>query len=166
MLLFFALLLIVMKWTKEPVRRFLSGTSCILVLLSIFKLSLSPPNYLAQNTGTALLRDMTDPSRYQAIVFGFIYEAINFGGQYLNPLIPLLTALFLLKGKEKHGTRSATIILSCMCVGFAFVYLITPVGLSWQIAWSLDRLLLQLWPAALFTCVCITEFPASPPTPL
>jgi hypothetical protein len=52
-----------------------------------------------------------------------------------------------------------------MCAGFFFVYLITPVELSWQIAWSLDRLLLQLWPAALFTCVYIINFPAAPPNP-
>jgi hypothetical protein len=164
-LLFFALLLIVMKWTKEPVSRLLSGAFCIIALLAIFKLRLASPNYLAQNTGTTLLRDVTDPSRYLSILVGFVYEAISFGGNYLNPLVPLFAALFLLKGKEKRGTRSAAIILSGMCAGFFFVYLITPVDLSWQIAWSLDRLLLQLWPAALFTCVYIVGFPATPPTP-
>jgi hypothetical protein len=142
----------------------LSGAFCIIALLAIFKLRLASPNYLAQNTGTTLLRDVTDPSRYLSILVGFVYEAISFGGNHLNPLVPLFAALFLLKGKEKRGTRSAAIILSGMCAGFFFVYLITPVDLSWQIAWSLDRLLLQLWPAALFTCGYIVGFPATPPT--
>jgi hypothetical protein len=145
------------------VSRFLSGAFCILALLTMFKLSLAPPDYLTQNTGTALFQDVTDPSRYLTIAIGFIYEAINFGGQHLNPLLPLFAALFLLKRKETRGARSAAIILTGMCAGVFFIYLITPVELSWQIAWSLARLLLQLWPAALFTYAYVVDFPVASP---
>jgi len=159
-LLFFAILLITMKWTKRPVSKVLMGAVCILTLIAIFKVSLAPPNYLAKSGSTALLRKLTDPSRYVLVAVGFAYQLIHFGGQRLNPLVPLLAALLLLKHTAKRGARSSAMILSSMCAGVAFVYLITPFDLAWQIAWSLNRLLLQLWPSALFTCLYIVDFPS------
>jgi hypothetical protein len=161
-LLFFALLLIAMKWTKQPVSRVLLGASCILALLAVFKVSLAPPNYLAQSGGIVIIRKLMSPSRYVLVAVGFVYHLIHFGGRRLNPLIPLGAALLLLKHIAKRGARSAAIILSGMCAGVSFVYLITPFDLAWQIAWSLGRVILQLWPAALFTCFYIIDFPPSP----
>jgi hypothetical protein len=162
-LLFFALLLIAMKWTKRPVSKALTGAFGILVPLAIFKLSLAPPNYLAQSGGIVLLRNAMDPSRYLQVAVGFLYQMIHLGGQSLNPMIPLVAALLAIKHTAKYGTRLAAIILSAMCVGTFFVYIITPFDLAWQISWSLDRVLLQLWPAVLFTCFHTVDFPVLKP---
>lgn len=163
-LLFFVLLLIAMKWTKQPISMVLMGAFCILALLAMFKLSLAPPNYLVQSGGAVLIRSVMDPSRYVEVAVGFVYRLIHFGGQRLNTLIPLIAALFLLKHKATHGSRSAAIILAGMCAGISVVYLITPLDLAWHISSSLDRVLLQLWPAALFTCFNIVDFPVAPLT--
>ena len=153
-LLFCALMLIALKVTKQPLRRVLAGAFCILMLVAIFKVRLAPPNYLAQSGGNSLLGYITNPSRYPPIAAGFIYHAIHFGGQGLNPLVPLTAGLLLLKRTANRATRLAGIVLVSMCAGFAAVYLITPVDEAWQIAWSLGRLLQQLWPTALFVFFC------------
>jgi hypothetical protein len=162
-LLFFAFFLIAIKWTKRPVSKALTGAFGILVPLAIFKLSLAPPNYLAQSGGIVLLRNAMDPSRYLQVAVGFLYQMIHLGGQSLNPMIPLVAALLAIKHTAKYGTRLAAIILSAMCVGTFFVYIITPFDLAWQISWSLDRVLLQLWPAVLFTCFHTVDFPVLKP---
>jgi hypothetical protein len=163
-LLLFVVLLITLKWTRQPPSRVLMGAFCVLTLLAIFKLSLAPPNDLVQNLRTVLLRNVTDPSRYLSVVTGFIYELINFGSKRFNPLVPLFAALLLLKKDAKYGARSAVIILWGVITGIYFVYLVAPVDVAWQIAWSLDRVLLQLWPATLFTCFYIIDFPTAPRT--
>jgi hypothetical protein len=43
--------------------------------------------------------------------------------------------------------------------GLFCVYLITPPDLTWHISFSPDRVLLQLWPATLFACFSIFDFP-------
>ena len=43
-----------------------------------------------------------------------------------------------------------------MLVGYFFVYMTTPIDLTFYLATSIDRLLLQLWPSALlalFLCL-------------
>jgi hypothetical protein len=162
-LLFVVLLLIAMKWTKQPVGAAAVGAFLVLTLLAGFKLRLAPPNYLCGDGGAALLRRVTDSSRYLSIAAGFVYDLTTFGGQRaLNPLIPLVAALFLVDFRERCGTRSAAIALSGMCAGAFFVYLITPFDVMWQVAWSLDRVLMQLWPAALFVSFCAFDFPVGP----
>jgi hypothetical protein len=158
-LLFLGLLLITMKWTRQAAVALMWGASGVLALLAIFKLRLAPPDYLTQNTRTTLVRAVMDPSRYLTVAAGFAYQLINFGGTRLNPLVPFLAALALMEHSVARATRSAAFILPGMLVGVFLVYLVTPFDPVWQIAWSLDRLLLQLWPAALFTCLQLIDFP-------
>jgi len=161
-LLFVALVPIAMAWAKQPVRKFMMGAIAILALLAIFKLGLAPPDYLAQNDRAGLLRKLADPTRYLLIAAGFLYELSHFGGQGLNPLLPFVATPFLLRFSDRCGARMAAIVLLGMCVGFVGVYLITPVDLAWHIAWSLDRLLLQLWPATVFLCFYTADVSATP----
>ena len=156
-LLFFALLLVAMKWTSRAAGAFVAGASGVLVLLVVFKLTLAPPNYLAQSGGI-LLRDVMDPSRYLTVAAGFVYQLTNFGGTRLNPLAPFLAALFLVRHNVMYTSRSAALIPGGMLAGVFLVYLITPEDPAWQMAWSLDRLLLQLWPAVLFTGLQLADF--------
>jgi hypothetical protein len=158
-LLFVLLLPIAMKFKRQTVSRFAMGASGILAVLVMFKVSLAGPNYLAQSRGAILLQDVTDPSRYLSIAAGFGYALIHFGGQRLNPLIPLAAMLFPPRARAKPGARGAVVVLAGMCAGFFLAYLITPFDLAWHIEWSLDRLLLQLWPSALFTCFYTADLP-------
>lgn len=159
--LFFVLLIIGRKVAKRPVSMFLIGASGVLVLLAIFKLSLAPPNYLfGQDLKTTLLRDLTDPSRYLLIVAGFMHRIGQFGGAgALNPLVPLAVVFMVMEYKPEPAGRAAQLTLAGMLAGIFATYLVTPFDLSWHIATSLDRLLLQLWPALLFTFFFLLELP-------
>jgi hypothetical protein len=46
-----------------------------------------------------------------------------------------------------------------MLSGYCVISLASPGDMSWQTATSLDRLLLQLWPGALFTCFLAARTP-------
>jgi hypothetical protein len=46
-----------------------------------------------------------------------------------------------------------------MLAGLFAVYVITPKDLAWQLQFSLDRLLLQLWPSALLAFFLFTAEP-------
>jgi hypothetical protein len=158
---FLVLFIIARKLAKRPMIAFLIGASWVLVLHTIFKLSLAPANYLFRQEWKDLLTDVTDPSRYLLIIVGFVYHLAKFGGQGLNPLIPLAAAFILFGGKRKPGSLTALLTLAGVCGGSFVTYLLTPFDLGWHISSSLDRLLLQLWPAALFTCFLVLELPAT-----
>jgi len=46
---------------------------------------------------------------------------------------------------------TALLLLIAMFAGYTLVYVITPLPLEWQISTSFDRLLVQLWPALVWT---------------
>ncbi len=70
-------------------------------------------------------------------------------------IIPLLGGYLFLSGvkidaKDKINLVTSLITLGLMLSGFFIFYIITPKDLHWHLSTSLDRLLLQLWPSALF----------------
>ena len=70
--------------------------------------------------------------------------------------IPLLMVgfYFLLKGKipreESPAIRASALALALTLGGYFFIYLITPYDIYWHLRFSLNRLLIQLWPSAIF----------------
>jgi hypothetical protein len=158
-LLFFVLFLVARKITRRPILSFLLGALFVLVLVAVFKTTLVPSNYLFRQESGGLLADVRDPSRYLLIVVGFVYQILKFGGLHPNPLIGLAAAFALAGAKGRPGARTAALILAGVSGGFFLTYLITPFDLAWHIGSSLDRLLLQLWPAALLILFMILELP-------
>jgi hypothetical protein len=43
--------------------------------------------------------------------------------------------------------------------GYFMVYVLHPLDLRWLLATTLDRLLLQLWPAIVFLCFLVARVP-------
>ena len=67
----------------------------------------------------------------------------------------LIIITLILVGFERSGFRqkrwlSGMIVLGLMLIGYFFIYIVTPERLSWHLATSLNRLLLQLWPMTVF----------------
>ena len=61
----------------------------------------------------------------------------------------------------KHpGVLTSVLVVLLMLGGYLF--LITPANLSWHLEVTLKRLLLQLWPAAIFLCLMIIRPPDEP----
>jgi hypothetical protein len=93
-------------------------------------------------------------SRYRITLKAFVHEAFFWGGWFL-PIILILAFYALLVGFKHHERRKELIapVLSIIvaAIGYFMVYILTPHDLAWQIRWSLDRVFMQLWPAAVFS---------------
>jgi lipopolysaccharide export LptBFGC system permease protein LptF len=51
---------------------------------------------------------------------------------------------------EKKLPGKNIIMLLCCLVGYFFVYIMTPLGLEWHLATSIDRVLMQLMPSFIY----------------
>jgi hypothetical protein len=158
-LVFLAILVVTRKLNHRPIRSIFLGASWVIVLLAILKLSLAPTNpILGQDWKAVFIQDVTNPSRYGLVAAGLLYQLVRFGGQGpLNPLIPLSAALLLLERKQKRRIHAAELLLAGTGMIVLIVYVLTPYNLAWHVAWSLDRVMLQFWPALLLTSFCPLE---------
>jgi hypothetical protein len=51
------------------------------------------------------------------------------------------------------------LVPALVLAGDVLVYVATPRDLSWHLQWSLSRLILQIWPLAVFAVFLITATP-------
>jgi hypothetical protein len=94
-------------------------------------------------------------SRYLMIGKAFVKQLTGFGGWPVT-LPPMLLMYLLLTGiSEAHKNRPAIytglLTLLLLTCGYFIVYLFTPYDLTYHVDSSLFRVLMQLWPLAIFT---------------
>lgn len=159
-ILFVAVLLIIetMRATRHREARrawiaFLVGLAPAVVLLGTFKLLLAPPSYLLADQSLASYgARLLDPTRYAAVLRAVADALVPFGGALL---LALAAAALLLGAAPERPTRRAAAhsaaVVALVAAGYGAVYLLTPTDLAWQLRSSIERLMLQLWPSALFT---------------
>ena len=136
------------------------GLAPVLAVLLLFKLYYAGSNDLVENQSlhTSLAR-LSDISRYRTI------------GQHLAAcLVQVPIPVLLGLGAAGCGLRPAAILqrevasptlcLITMCCGYSIVYLTTPHDLAWHLRTSLDRVVLHIYPAALFTFFLAVRSPA------
>jgi len=128
------------------------GATPILLVVLYFKATIAPPNDLAAGqslsaTGERLL----DLSRYVLILKSFLSQFIGFRHWYAHPSYLLIIYAWLLGVKAERAERATLLTLvTTLCLvlaGYFFIYLTTPRDLAWQLTFSLDRLLIHLWPS-------------------
>jgi hypothetical protein len=148
-------------WQRQPAlgrsaRAFLLGLAPMLCVVAYFKFRLAPPNDLI--SGLALDRTLSrvaTASRYGAIGRAFKGHIAGFGGNGLVSavwlLIAYLAATWVSDATRKAAwLRSGALAVLMTLAGHALVYLTMSDELPRHLNHSLERLLLQLWPAALF----------------
>jgi hypothetical protein len=124
------------------------------VLLTLwFKFFLAPPSDPLVQQGASGLAKVADLSRYAAIANGFFTHLLAFGSGLSHPLILLAILGILLGWQFEKRYRVASLMTASVVVAvflsYCAVLLITPYRLEWQVQSSFDRLILQVWPAAL-----------------
>ena len=63
-------------------------------------------------------------------------------------IFPLMAGAAIWTAIQKgHAVRAMTAVLGLMLMSYYFVYVTTPFDISWHVSSSIDRLLVQLWPA-------------------
>lgn len=131
---------------------FLAGIAPLLLLVAWFKHSVPASSELFSSIAFFKL---LDSSRYLAILKWYGKDFLRFGDWFLIPGTVLLAGLyFALPSKpmppSSSGSRACGIAMAMTFAGFFVIYLITPYDLYWHLRFSLNRLFLQLWPAAIF----------------
>ena len=131
---------------------FAIGLLPVLLVILYFKAHYAPPNDLfgSHDPGPFIAR-LTDPHRYALIARAFGNELLRWG----NGLTAVFVVYLVARGAKSDRplptfVSAGFIALALLFVGYFFVYVLTPMDLSWHLATSLERLLLQMWPTFLF----------------
>jgi hypothetical protein len=141
-----------LRLAGRELRQILLGALPVLIVLIGFKWAFGTPNDLlaGQNTTETLYRLFTW-ERYGII-------ASTLGGQ-IQALVGWLPAFLLLLavinrprpvGMIGRGTWVVALALSGLAIGYFFVLISTPNPLDWHLKTAGRRLLLHIWPSALF----------------
>ncbi len=181
-LLFMACILLARTWTSartsgvracwSRMRPLLAGLLPVALIILFFKIAYAPPNDILGPAGRAsALERVLTPSRYATIGEWFLKEAFAFGRWEELPFIPvspvplLLGALVLFgikpDARRLPGPATAAWTLALTLAGYFFIFLITPNTLEWQLSSAGGRLLIQLWPSALFVFFMVIRDPLS-----
>jgi hypothetical protein len=169
-----AILLAPIFWSPSAtVRRiagFAAGLALPLAAIVYFKLRIALPNDLFDHrTSADLLAKISDPSRYGMILKGYLTTGWTFGGWAFNPFL-LILAFIGLSGLDRSVLRSVSwragiAIIAMVQVGYFFIYVITPLDLTYHLSSSLDRLLMHVWPACLLLAGMTVRIQDSPGNP-
>ena len=157
-------------WSR--MRPFLAGLLPVALIILFFKVQYAPPNDIlgAAGRASALERVLT-PSRYATIGEWFLKQAFAFGRWDelrfipISP-VPLLLGALVLFGirpdaRGLQGAMTAAWTLGLTLAGYFFIFLVTPHTLEWQLTSAGGRLLMQLWPSALFVFFMVSRDPLS-----
>src|SRR5262249_34617510 len=150
-----------------------TGLAFPLAVVAFFKLRLAPPNDLASTRPSDIVAHLTDFGRWVTVIEGFGVRGFLFGntpvqGQivrgFLVPIsLVLLLYWFLVRFRVADRDRSpvvtAALAVVLMLAGDFAVYILLPNDVVWQMTTSMDRLFLQLWPAALFAFFLAANVP-------
>jgi hypothetical protein len=167
---------VVLAWSLSQLARgsrratgcLLGGLAVALVPVLYFKIALAPSNDLVAGQSAERLGRLLDWSRHRLIVSAFWRDVSRFGEWRFAPFLALALPLAG-SGWRRLNRREWLVaaVLALMLAGYYGVYLLTPQDLATQLEFSLVRLLLQLWPAAVFFwCLAAageTAAPASAP---
>jgi hypothetical protein len=139
------------------------GLVPVLLVVAGFKLALAPPSpYLVQD-GPGLRARVTDLSRYLRVARAAGERGWAFG-EWPLPVAGVLAAYAAGVGRglapgERPGAQAAAGALVLTGGAYLAGYVASPFPLEWQLGTSLGRLLLQLWPAAVFTFFLVVRPP-------
>jgi hypothetical protein len=134
---------------------FAAGLLPVLIIVIYFKTRLAPPNELASAMMSQKAVDnLLDYHRYVTVLRGFKDRILLYCGRgvnlaYLLPIY-LVCAGAALRPERRRSVVFMAIWICLMLAGYSLTYLMTPYDLTWHINTSMDRLLLQLWPAVVF----------------
>jgi hypothetical protein len=137
----------------------LAGAAPGLAVLVAFKLFIAPPNDLMTNQSAGhVLSNLRDVSRLQ-IVAAAVGKELWFGGARFAGVLPLL-ALFVLGGGIRRpipvGPALGLATAGALLGADVIVYILTPHDLAWQLSTSVQRVVVQVFPAIVWCAMSLT----------
>lgn len=139
----------------------LAGLAPVLGMIAYFKIALAPENDLFRGQGFgALAERFADPSRYMTIGKFFLRKLMSFGNGL--PFVLVICSFVLGWNRSRQSWRVIVlpgVVLFTMMCGYFLVYVVTPHDLDWHLGTSAKRLMLHLFPLAIFTFFMVVASP-------
>ncbi|WP_432797522.1 hypothetical protein [Poriferisphaera sp. WC338] len=149
------------KQAVKNLAAYFIGLAPFLLCILMLRFGYNTQNDLTANPD---LKHVFDISRHQAIwrIIPTVLKQI--APLYIWYILGLLIITNLLPWrKQQWAERTICIVpLVIMLIGFYVSYLLTPHELSWHLANSSDRLLVQLWPMIIIAVAIFIQLPLQP----
>jgi 4-amino-4-deoxy-L-arabinose transferase-like glycosyltransferase len=135
------------------------------ILLVYFKIRFAPPNDLISTVGAGqTLAWLLDPRRHAIALLAFGKHILGFGNNGLVSGVWLLVTYSLCVGirvppEDRRWAVTIVLAIVAMLAGHFLVFVGTTPDVARLLDSSLDRLLLQLWPSAVFLCFMLLPVP-------
>ena len=147
-----------------------AGAAVPLAIVLYFKLFLAPPSDVLSSGPARSITQVLDVSRHLEILRFMGNELLHFGGwsiltipigSILVLLVYLLLARQPLGAQQKPMIIVAVVLIGVPMLGAYAVYLITPYDLTWHLTYSIERIVLQVFPLLAFVILSATRLPES-----
>jgi len=142
------------RGASAPTVRFLAGLAPLLAIVLFMRFALAPPNdHIGGRPLAALVSQATDFQRWKLVLLAVPRGIRRLGGLPVG--VPVLLLIYgVLAGLEAKCDRltlwTGSATLAALLAGYCVVCVVQPRDIYWQIDTALYRLLMQLWPAAIF----------------
>ena len=147
----------------------IGGVAPMAAFVGYFKLVLLPvvPEYVAGTTGAGLMGQMISSDRHAAVLALLLPMWLSWGGPLARGCLPVAMAAALLLSLVPHGRsgRGTLAVVAVMMAGYYIVYLLTPLNVSWMVATSSERLVMQVWPALVMAALSVGHIGAQDSAP-
>lgn len=151
-------------WTRliRSAAAFAGGAAAGLAALLPLKALVGPsPGWALGGDRAATLARVADLHRHAVIASAGVQQLFRLGNGWTLPALVVVVALLGLRGAPRPRPAWAFAALALIVAGEFAVYLVTPYPLEWQLRFSMDRLVMQLWPAACVLALLSTPAEAS-----
>jgi hypothetical protein len=151
--------------SRRRLRAFGTGLLPMLLLVAGFKIAFAPANDLVSTLGVGrTLGRLTDPDRYVVVLREYASHITSFGNNGFGSVVWVLMAYLLGLGASppefrRSWVRAGVAALGLLLAGHFMVFVSMADELSRLLDSSLDRLLLQVWPSALFLFFMVVRTP-------
>jgi hypothetical protein len=158
---------------EKPWRKlawYAAGAAIPLGIVLYFKLFLAPPSDVLSSGPSRSIAQALELSRHLEILRFLGSELLTFGGWSILAvpigivvvlLVYLLLARQPLAPQQKPMLIAALVLVGVQMLGTYAVYVITPYDLTWHLTYSIERIVLQVFPLLAFVILATTQPPES-----
>ncbi|HYL74423.1 MAG TPA: hypothetical protein VEU96_09465 [Bryobacteraceae bacterium] len=133
--------------------RMAAGLIAPLAVVAFFKVRYAPANDLLSTAPRDILKHAIDIGRWVTVIEGFVTSFFSLG-TFLVPIVLVLALYWYLvrfhvEERDRLSLDMLLLTIGFMLAGNFAVYILLPGDVEWQVRTSVERLLLQVWPATL-----------------
>ncbi len=162
LMILFAGLVFGLQRSRAHILSLLAGTSFPLMTIFLFKIFISVNNDLFTNNGLSeMIGKVLEPTRYLLILTHLATEFLHLGNWPISIIAILLLYGWIIgiRQPDNWAEKAAWIVPAAQLTMYMFVYVVTPHDLQWHMNYSMSRLLIHLFPLALFSYFLFVNTP-------